>query len=71
MPINASVDTFNQIVSDAQEKINSILEDLGKDLGNYGLTGTVGTVLACSASGADKLRPMSLSTEAQYGFKGR
>jgi len=71
MPINASIDTFNQMVSGAQEKINSILKDLGEELGNYGFTGTVGTVLACSASGTDKLRPMSLSTEAQYGFKGR
>ncbi len=71
MPINASIDTFNTMVSGAQGKINAILEDLGKDLGNYGFNGTVGTVLACSAHGSDKLRPMSTSTEVQYGFKGR
>ncbi len=71
MPINASIENFNNMFLKAQKEIDEVVKELGKDLGNYGFTGTVGTVLACSASGADELRPMSSSTEVQYGFKGR
>ena len=71
MPINASVDVLNSKMAEAHAKVNDVLMQFGKGLGEYGFVGTVNIILTATVSGKDTVRPMYLKTETEYGFKSR